>query len=116
MVWLGFCLFQIVFFFFSIVLSRTLTYYDFLCGLIPYPFLLRFKVCFEVGLDLPNLFQTRVESQNYYFRKSLRIKKIMLLAFDCDLVIDALAAADLPHKKEQCCSPHRVVVQIKGDI
>lgn len=40
----------------------------------------------------------------------------MLLAFDCDLFTDALAAADLPHKKEQCCLPNRVVVQIKGDI
>jgi hypothetical protein len=40
----------------------------------------------------------------------------MLLAFDYDLFIDALAAADLLYKKEQNCLPNRVVVQIKGDI
>lgn len=36
----------------------------------------------------------------------------MLLAFDCDLFIDTLAAADLLYKKEQNCLPNSVV-QIK---
>lgn len=36
---------------------------------------------------------------------------MLLLALDCDLFIDAPAAADLLHKKEQQCLPDRIVVQ-----